>query len=168
MARPTWVPGQVLTASDVNNWFTGPAAIKTGTTSRASTTTPTNDPDLTIALASSASYLIVAAINYDGGTGGSYGGMKMTWAVPASANFQYNATRQNPSHTFVGAFTSIGSDVLSCDTTGVGSTLVVGVSGVITTAGTAGNLVFQWAQDTSSGTNTHVLPFSFLTAARIA
>lgn len=166
MPLPTWVPGQILTASDVNTWFVPIIALKTAQTSRASNTTPSNDPDLTVPLAASASYIINAAINYDGGTGASYGGIKFTWAVPSGANFSYNVTRQNPSHVFVGAFNSIGSDVISADTTGVSSILVLGINGLINT-GSAGNLVFQWSQDTSSGTNTHVDAFSFISATRV-
>jgi hypothetical protein len=166
MAIPTWVPGQILTSSDVNTYFVPHVIIKPSTTARASTTTLANDPDLVLALASSASYAINGVIFYDGPSAGS-SDIKWTFTVPSGGSGQYFIPHQNLSGQFTGAFASNWTDTLTANTNGVGSTMTLPVGGIFQTGGSAGNLTFQWAQNTSNGTNTHVQAQSFLVATRI-
>lgn len=165
MAIPTWVPGQILASSDVNTYFVPLVVIKPGQTGRASTTTMTNDPDLVIGLAASASYAVNGVIFYDGAA--SSADFKFTFTIPASSSGQYFAAHQNLSGAFVGAFQSNWTDTVTANTTGVSTIMCVGIQGILQT-GSSGNLRLQWAQNTSSGTNTHVDIQSYLVATRIA
>lgn len=167
MAIPTWVPGQILTSSDVNTWFVPIAVIKPSQTSRASTTTMTNDPDLFLGLAGSASYTINGVIFYDGATASS-SDIKWTFTVPSGSNGQYYVAHQNLSGAFTGAFQSNWTDTLSANTNGVGSIMCMAIQGIIQTGGSTGNLRLQWAQNSSNATNTHVNAQSYLVATRIA
>lgn len=167
MAIPTWVPGQILVSSDVNTWFVPIVVIKPGQTSRASTTSMTNDPDLFLALGSSASYAVNGVIFYDGATAGA-SDFKFTFTVPSGSNGQYFAPHQNLSGVFAGAFQSNWTDTVTANTNGVSTIMCVGISGIIQTGGSAGNLRLQWAQNTSNATNTHVDAQSYLVATRIA
>ena len=70
MPIPTWSVGQVLAASDVNNWFVPLTVVKPSDTARSSTTSMTNDPDLQLTLQGSATYMIQGVIFYDGPSAG--------------------------------------------------------------------------------------------------
>jgi hypothetical protein len=164
---PTWTPGEVLTASDVNTWFVPVTVVKPSTTARASTTTLADDPDLVLALGSNASYYISGVIFYDGPTANS-SDLKWTFSVPSGSNGQYFVPHQNLSGSFTGAFASNWTDTLTANTNGVGSTMCLYISGISQTGGSAGNLTFRWAQNSSNGTNDHVQAQSFLTAQRLA
>jgi hypothetical protein len=166
MPIPIWVPGQILTSSDVDTWFVPKVIIKPSQTSRASTTSMTNDPDLVLALASSASYTINGVIFYDGATASS-SDIKWTFTVPSGSNGQYFVPHQNLSGSFTGAFQSNWTDTLTANTNGVGSVMCLDFAGIIQTGGSTGNLQFQWAQNSSNATNTHVNAQSYLVATRI-
>jgi hypothetical protein len=157
--------GQVLSASDVNSWFVELAVIKPSETARANTTTMTNDPDLVLPLAGSCWYEIRGVIFYDGPTAGS-SDIKWTFSVPTGNSGQYFAAHQNLSGVFAGAFQSNWTDTLTANTTGVGNRMIIEIHGITSTA-SSGNFRFQWAQNTSNGTNTHVREQSFLIARRI-
>lgn len=167
MAVPTWVTGQVLTASDVNTWFVPIAAIKPADTQRANTTTLAADPDIVIPVATSCNYQITGIIVYDGGTGGTEGDFKWTFNVPSGCSGYYGYSRNNLSASYTGAFTSAWTDTNTAQTTGVGTFMTVTISGMLATASTAGNLVLSWAQNSSTSANTRVRAQTFLTARRI-
>ena len=82
MPIPTWSPGQVLVASDVNSWFVPLAVVKGGDQSVTSSTVVVNDTALVVAVASSATYQFSCFISYEGGTQGS-SDLKWTWTTPA-------------------------------------------------------------------------------------
>lgn len=166
MAIPTWVPGQILTSSDVNTYFVPKPVIKPSDTSRNSTTSMTNDPDLLLALAGSASYTINGVIFYSGPSAGS-SDIKWTFTVPSGSNGQYFVAHQNLSGQFTGAFQSNWTDTLTANTNGVGSIMCLAIQGITVTGGSSGNLRMQWAQNTSNATNTIVQNQSYLVATRI-
>lgn len=166
MAIPTWVPGEILVSSDVNTWFVPKVVIKPATTGRASTTTLANDPDLVFALAASASYAISGVIFYDGATA-SASDIKWTFTVPSGSSGQYSVPHQNLSGQYTGVFASNWTDNLTANTNGVGSIMTMPIQGILQTAGSSGNLTFQWAQNTSNPTNTHIDAQSYLVASRI-
>ena len=58
MAIPVWVPGQILTSSDVNNWLAPNVAVKASDQSVASSTTLVNDTALVLNLAANATYVL--------------------------------------------------------------------------------------------------------------
>lgn len=148
MPPPTWVTGQVLAASDVNLWFVPLAAYKTADLSRSSTTTPASDPDLTLALATSAFYHFACHLNYEGSATASQG-IKWTWGTPAGTTLRYHAVFTNTAglqdvgHTWSGATTA------GANTDGAGNLHGVGMAGTLFTGTTSGNLILLWAQNVS-------------------
>jgi hypothetical protein len=172
MTVKSWSVGDVLTASDMNVWTVPVAAVKPSTTGRASTTTMTNDPDITLAVAANAIYEVVGLFLIDGASmavSTDPGGFKWTFTVPAGVTGSYFYGHNNLSAGFAGAFPAQWTDTASGNTTGssTANTQNVAIIGVLNTAGTAGSLTLQWAQNTSSGTNTHVQANSYLRLQRI-
>ena len=172
MAVKQWAVGDVLTSSDMNVWTVPIAVIKPANTSRNTTTTVTSDPDLTLPLAASSTYDIRMLVNYDGGATGA-SDIKWTFTVPAGATGIYVAAHQNISGVYAGAFVNNWTDgpglsATQANTNGLGNNLGIFFNGILAVAGTAGNLTFQWAQNTSSGTNTRVFAQSYMVAQRIA
>jgi len=168
VAPPVWAVGQVLTASDVNTWLVPGAVVKPADTQRSATTTMTADPDLVIAVTANATYYISGVIFY-GGVNGTPGtdGLKCTFAVPASTTGQLFNNHMNLSQTFTQPLATNWTDTTTAGTTGVANIFCLGISGSLLTAGTAGNLTFQWAQAASNGTNLTIKANSFIVAQRI-
>lgn len=156
MAIPTWVAGQVLTASDVNSWFVPVAAVKPGDTSRTSTTALAADPDLVVAVAASQSYRVWCYLNYEGAAVGT-GDLKWSFTVPAGATMRYQSISVNTAGTLspllIGP-TWNGASVNSAGTNSPGNPMSVTMHATLVVAGTAGNVTLTWAQNTSSATST--------------
>lgn len=175
MAGKTWNTGDVLTAADMNEWGGGSTGMKyvskPSDTSKTSNTTLANDPDLTLAVDANKSYHLELLINaYAGGGAGNiktqlnvpasavlYGGV---WGAPVGGGFggngYDNAAQGIPS---VGAVTHWGLTVAD---------LPILWIGILVVAGTAGNVVLQWAQDTSSATSTIVRAGSWMLIRRVS
>jgi hypothetical protein len=166
LAIPTWSAGQVLTASDVNNWLVPDFAYKTAKTDRTSTTSMTDDPDLILAVGASSVYQFTAVIIYEGGAGGSAGHLKHTMAGPSGAVLNYSDSRIDSSSSpqFTG-HPGAGTDTGLTD--GLGTYHAVLLGGVAVISTTAGNLSFQWAQGTSSVTRVSVREGSYLMMQRV-
>jgi hypothetical protein len=158
--------GQVWGASDVNNWALPVAAYRTSTQSVTSSTTPVNDNQLSVSVAANAVYRVELCLTYTADTAGD---LKIGWAVPASATF---------AEAFFAGITSAGAASTDDVTAGTPSANPVfgGIGGgaaglhyivMLTTAGTAGTLQFQFAQGTSSATATILLAGSNLIAQRV-
>lgn len=161
--------GDALAAADVNEYLVNTKlAIKGGDTSRASNTTLTNDPDLSVAVDANKSYWAEVLIQYVSGTQN----FKTAFTVPASATFLGSVTFVpiggvspalivNPldAGQLITAALHIG---------GVGVDSSVRFSGVLVTAGSGGNFTFQWAQDTSNVANTIVRAGSSMLLRRVA
>lgn len=169
MAVPTWVSGQILTASDVNTWFVPLAAVKTADTSRSSNTTLTNDPDILFSLASNATYQAEAFLWFHGGASGS-SDLQFQWTGPAGFNFFYLLFHAEGGAT--GLTNSVNRYVATsnafCNTNGGSTENVAQILGTITTGGTAGTLNLQWAQNTSNATATVMRAGTHMTLRRIA
>ena len=168
MAIPTWVTGQVLTASDVNSWFVPLAAFKTGNTARNNTTAATADPDLTLTVAANATYRVEMLLFYQGGATGS-SDLKVGWAGPSGATFTWGAVFTQIS----GLSPAVSQQQAISATIGAGTNTLsnqyhVNVRGLLAVASTAGSFALSWAQATSSGTNTSTLAGSYLIANRIS
>ncbi len=166
MAPPVWVSGQVLTASDVDTWFVPLVGYKTADLSRASTTTPTNDPDLIVSLAASAVYKIQFAAMYACASTGI--DLKFDFGIPAGSSGEYVHWYWSGATTFAGPGNSadpwtqvrVGYAAASGDMGLTGH-------GIIFTAGTASTFGFQWSQNVSNATSITVRKGSFLVAQRI-
>jgi hypothetical protein len=146
-------------------------ARKTGDTSRNTTTTFANDPDLTVAVTASSVYVVTCNLAYHSSSQ-SAGDFKMQFTAPAGAALQASV------HTFGNTGTAASDDLatsITLTTTASCGVVLTGdpfnpclVVGLLVVAGTAGNFVVQWAQNTSSGTNTTLKANSFLHLQRVA
>jgi hypothetical protein len=161
VAPPVWTVGQVLASADVNNWFVPVPAYKTALLGR-SGTTRTNDPDLSVALASNCAYEVRAMLMFGSTTGGNgfdFGfntpaGADGSWGVAYNANGVGNVTE---GHLF--------TDAINCGTpAGVNQSCIL--HGVIYTSGTSGNITVSWAAHVTGGT-TNLNKGSCLIAQRI-
>ncbi|MCM2580439.1 hypothetical protein [Streptomyces meridianus] len=126
---------------------------KTVNTDRASTTTLTNDPDLTVDLDANAVYMVEFCVMLGGP-----GPTKTAWAVPAgsdglkgvqgpasTANSDDGISMRTGSHNF-GTVVTYGYR-----SSGAGNLEFIQESGLVITT-TAGTLAYQWAQVTSNTT----------------
>lgn len=164
---PTWAAGEDITADKLSAGLTM-AVWKTAATTRASTTTAVDDPDLVMALAAGATYFfdlwvfntgaaigtgdIKVAVNYSGTSSG-YG-----WIGTGIATTGATATNVKGN--------AIGTGTQAFGVNG-GTFGDIKITGSIATT-TAGNLSLQWAQNTSNATNTVVRAGSYLRAWRVA
>lgn len=162
MGIPTWTTGQVLTASDVNDWFVPLAAVKVSDQTIQSTTTLQNDNALTLALATNATYILEANIFWDSGTGQDY---KFTWAVPSGSSLEWcyvsAATSGNT------AALQAAGNVVSVTGLTVGSIHGMQHYGLLQVGPTTGSLRYQWAQNTSGAYNTSTRAGSYLALRRV-
>jgi len=163
---PTIAAGQRITGTLLQKmiplW-----AVKPGPTSRASTTTLADDPDLQIELPRAGVWAFDVWLNYTGGTLGS-SDLKLGMAFSGSTTFTVWGVN--------GINTSSTSQLQAGANTFAG-TLVVGTSGgnfftadihgemVATTTGT---LSLQWAQSSSNATSTNLRQGCWLRAWQIA
>ena len=149
----------------MNTWTVPLAVVKPADTSRNTTITVTNDPDLQFTAASGASYWLHGTIEYKGGTSGS-SDIKFQINAPTGATGFVNITYITTS--IVGSTDNVQVNVNhSAGTNTTANVEPLTFSGVITTAGTSGIVAFAWAQNTSNGTNTTVIAGSAMIAQRI-
>lgn len=152
-------PGRYLRLSQALNFY----AVKGGTTSRASTTTLTIDPDLQISLPNAGTYAIESWLN--DATGTSAGGLKgqVTYSGGVTNGF-WGMTGSGTGTTPV-QLTGIGTPAqLQSAQTGVGSMVLSGM--LQCTNG--GILSFNWAQESSNSTASVLGPGSYLHATRLS
>lgn len=164
MAAPVWVPGQVLASADVNSWFIGQYAYKTADTSR-TTITLTADPDLTVAVVAGARYAVEAALFYKSTVNTNT--FQWSWAVPAGSGGLYQGI-------YVGSGGGQVIDSHLWSDSGIqgglpaASTIFsIAIRGTLVVSGTPGNLVFNWAQTTSSAPTITLTNHSQLRVTRI-
>lgn len=149
MAPPTWVTGQVLTASDVNTWFVPLAAYKTIATTR-NTLTVAPDPDLQLTLAGSAFYEVHAGIGFNCASGG----------------ISYNFSITSGTAGFYVLASAAITNLWNVLNTGTSSTVGgLSIKGLLAT-GTAGTFAFQWASNTGPA-SLAVNAYSYLKAVRV-
>jgi len=172
MAMKVFNVGDVLAAADVNEYLVNTLyADKPSDTSRASTTTIANDPDLTLPVGASKKYELDMQVVYTAVN--STGDLKFVFTVPASA-------------VFTGSLfgVAIGSSALAFPPYQASGLLITGpaqtvagggiaqnalrVSGILAVAGTSGSITFQWAQGTSNATPTVVKQGSYMRLRRVS
>lgn len=167
MAAPTWNVGQIVTASDVNNWFVGDYAIRTTDLSRASLTTLTADPTLVLPVIANASYWFFMYIDYEGGTQGS-SDLKFNYTIPGSAFMRYQISAIATTGTIAATQTRLGSDTIAVGSSGAGVLMGVMGMGTLVNGAGSGNLTFNWAQNTSNTTATTIHAQSAIALIRIS
>ncbi|MGW4603739.1 hypothetical protein ACWENS_10760 [Streptomyces sp. NPDC004532] len=143
--------------------------VKTANTARASQTSVSADPHLTIPVVPG-TYRIDAVLFYDADAAAD---LQIGWTAPASTTGTWWPSGSDSSNTTQaatarwGAVTNVGSGTLPVAGIGAGTIVTcrpVGTA-VVTTAGT---LALAWAQQTSSTTATTVRQFSALSLRRVA
>ena len=126
MATKQWNVGDVLSAADLNSWAVPLAAVKVVDTSRASTTTLANDPELSLAVAANVIYRFWAYLDYEGGTTGS-SDIKWSFSVPAGATLRYQMIAVNTAGTLSPLL--IGPTFTAVSTNSAAMNITVGASG---------------------------------------
>lgn len=154
--------GTRILASNINNGF-GLYAPKNANQSVASSTVLQNDTALFLALQANKTYEFALRVLYNG-IGGGGGEMKFGWSVPAGTTMQWGLNYAVAPTLGLALVYGTQSSVLAGGANGTANPLPLWMEGFVTTAGTAGNLQFQWAQNTSNATATTVMIGSRLIA----
>lgn len=130
-----------------------------------SQTTFVNDADMRIAMAATAIYQFQSYLRYSSPTGADF---KVSMSVPSGAFARYQALRVRASDgAWAGNADLTASSSVDCQGSGVGTIVDVSLIGVAYTTGTAGNLICQWAQNTSNTGSTVCYQYSYIVARRI-
>lgn len=151
--------------SDAINERTPLNAIKSADESLTSDTALQNDNELTLSLAANAVYGFLMLIRYDATAASDF---KTQLVLPASATAFYNADGVPTAGTAFSLFNATEATVFAFEGAGAGTIRNVNFAGHITTVGTAGSAVLQWAQNVSGGTATIVKAGSRFTAWRMS
>ncbi|HEY5988234.1 MAG TPA: hypothetical protein VIV12_17940, partial [Streptosporangiaceae bacterium] len=146
MAEKSWAVGEVLSSSDLNVWALPLVGVKSANQTIISQTSLVNDADMRFAMAASALYQFQAFVRYDSGTGQD---IKFSFSVPAGADARYSCLRKKPDATFGSDGEFGAADTLAAYGEGVGTLATATLHGIAYTTTTAGNLIFQWAQNVS-------------------
>jgi len=165
MSRFPVINAGTTPAIGVLNQMIPQRAVKSASTSRTSTTTLTADPDLTVPVDANAAYDVEISLPYNGAATGT-GDIKFSFSVPSGASITGG---------FEGIANPLGVAILTVATgstlfsasNGTGNPLWCKISCTLFTSGTSGNLVLNWAQNTSSGTATTLLAGAKMSAARV-
>lgn len=166
---PVITAGQDLTA-DLLASMLPTYVTKTSATTRTSTTTLADDPDMQIALAANATYWIEMYIYYSTGAAAFF---KDFWNLPAGATGIRSSSGISSSATATDVVTTqwtvknAGTAIVHGGSTTVSDFTLTLSTGVITTT-TAGTLTYQWAQSVSTAVTTAVRNGSFMRVTRIA
>ena len=168
MGVPTWAAAQVLTASDINQWFVPLAVVKSADTSRTSTTSLTADPHLTLSVAASATYQVDVVLLYKGPSGAGF--FQWDFDVPTSAVFPNVASYTNSSGNATVQYNAAGVTSQWANTEGTGGTNddAIRIGGTLVVSSTAGTFDLKWAQHASNGTAVSLLANSYMMLRRLA
>ncbi len=147
----------------MDTWTVPLAAIKPSG-QPVSNNTLVNDSALVLPVAANAFYAIEALIQYNALAGGD---IKWTFTIPASASGFYGVTVSPAGGGFAGGAAFAWTDTYNGIGSGVSTPMNVRIHGILNTAGTAGNLQFRWAQNTTNATPTTVMANSALIGQQI-
>lgn len=168
---PNWAAGDPITAAMLNA-TQGDVIVKTVATSRTSTTTVTDDPDLTTTLDANATYLVEIFAHVVSATTPEF---KTQWTVPSGATGNRTAFGPGSSatdtdvdnvsvHAGVHAFTTA---VAYGNRTSTSNQISVIETAIVTTT-SSGTCALQWAQATSNATASQVAAGSSMRVKRVA
>lgn len=144
MTVKNWNPGDVLTASDMNEWTVPKGAAWTASAVGRTSTTPAIDATLQFAVEANVTYDIEADLIFSASAGGV--GFNVGWTVPSGSSGAWTAT--NPS----AGLGSVWSATNTVSTVTGGVVYAVHVGGTLTTT-TSGTFGLSWAPG-SAGTLT--------------
>lgn len=169
MTMKVFAPG-VLGSADVNEYLVNTKyAEKANGTNRVSTTTLTADPDLQIHLDTNKTYWMELIAPY---TSPSAAGFKYSFFVPSGTVFTgyalFTGGTGTPSiYTYSAAGQLITANVFMASA-GASVDDIIVVRGTLDTAGSAGNIGYQWCQNTSNGGTTTVRAGSAMLIRRVS
>jgi hypothetical protein len=183
MPIPTWTQGQVIGASDVNNWFVPQAVYKPSTTGRSNTTTRAQDPDLIVTVAANCVYHVTAYLSYStnniSGIGFAFG-----WVTPSLASPPgrwgacYRLSGDAASATNFGLagtpdfdwtqYAGTSGQFPAAATPGDNQNHSVQIEGTLFVGSTSGSFYLSWAPDSVNGNVLNLNIGSKLLAQRIA
>lgn len=155
-------------ANDLMRKADAPAYIrKTANESVTSSVTLQNDDHLLLALAANTKYAFEGFFIYDGATASD---IQVAFTVPSGATINYSAFGpvsgvSATSYSSYGISASGGSLAIACN--GANNLMGMQPKGYVATAGTAGNLQFQWAQQISGATASRIFANSWMQATVI-
>ncbi|WP_435610674.1 hypothetical protein [Streptomyces sp. C10-9-1] len=167
---PTILAGMTATAALLDAMLPNVAA-KTATESVTSSTTMQDDDELFVHVAANATYIVDMLLIHASATAAD---IRVGWTVPAGASFNWagqGATNTTSTSSFVVPDTNMAGRIASETLVfggGASSATRADLSGTLITAGTAGTLQFQWAQNASDATATQVRLGSWLSVRRVA
>lgn len=151
-------------SDEIGGWF----ARKTADQTIASSTAMTNDSELVVPVIANATYVMKAFISYRALAAAK---IKIGWTGPAGATMDWSPVGLD---TGVSGFvTGINRAVYTIANApavgeaGVAQSVSAGPEGMLITSATAGNLQFQWAQNTSNATGTVVKANSWVFLVRV-
>ena len=152
-------PGRYLRLNPYVEGF----AVKNATTSRNTTITVAIDPDLKINLPLGGTYEFNGWLNDGGGT--SAGGLKGQMAYSGTIVTGFWGMHGTGTAVTAVALTALGTTAtMQTAQTGVGNMIINGVL----LCSTSGTLSFQWAQNSSNGTNSVVSQGSYIHVTRVS
>ena len=163
---PSVYAGQRITG-DLLQQMLPLSAVKPAPTSRASTTTLQNDPDLVIDLPRTGTWTFDIWLNY---TGGTLGASDLKLGMTYSGTTTFAAWGVN-------GITTAATNQLNAGGNSFTGSLVLGTSGGTfftgdihgqVTVSTTGTLALQWAQNTSSATATNLRQGSYMRVYQIS
>jgi hypothetical protein len=136
---------------------------KTASESVTNNATPQNDDHLVLAIAGNEVWEFEAFILCTSTSNAP--DIKFTFTAPAGATISWLSSYNESTNLTNNALISASGTTANNAITG-GSTGVIRVRGVVVNGATAGNLQFQWSQNSSNGTATQVLTNSFMKAGK--
>lgn len=128
-----------------------------------------DDDELTLPVAANATYVVDCWVVYDSNTTPD---IKFAFTGPASATMEWTTNALGSSAAGgTGSTTTTRATIagnLPCGGVGAGTRVVATIRGLLMTAGTAGSLTLQWAQNTADATETKVRANSWMRLVRVA
>lgn len=169
---PTTYAGQRITGLLLQSMI--PDTIrKTTSLDRFSTTTLTDDPDLTTTLEANAVYYVEFELWYGSSAGGS--GIRTAWTVPSGvtgnrsaigpASTVSDSTPNGVGRWGVHNYTTV---VTYGDRGVLGNLILARETSIVTVGSTPGTCALQWAQDTADAGGSRIGAGSFMRVTRLA
>lgn len=128
-----------------------------------SSTTLQDDDDLVLALSASQTYAFEAFIVYNAAAAPDY---KCAFTVPSGATLYWEVVALNSSAVLTKFTTTSSGGAVSL--VGTGADIALTIHGVVIVSTTAGNLQYQFAQNTSDGGNTTTKAGSWLRSQQVS
>lgn len=168
--------GTATSSADANEYFVNTKFVtKPANETRTSTTFPTNDADLILHVDANKIYIMdIYMVIFSSNAGGNF---RWGFQAPAGTILYGHSVIHDPSgsgalfmnvydNTATGLFTTGSNAANSNNAAGIND--FVRISGILNTAGTAGNVIVKWAQQNSNGNDTNMRAGSSMLIRRVS